>query len=352
MKTILTLSVLALALALPAAAQLPTFTQTLPIGYDAQDGNYTVPDGGNFGAAVGQRWQYAYRWTNFQHQCPIAITEISLRNNSDANMQGGTYTNVSVQLASGLNTFNTMSTIYANNLDPADLTTVFMGDVTIPAYTAAGATTAPFNVNIPFNTGFFYFDPSRQKDLVIDITTAGATTPSGFAADGVFSASVTGSQTGHRTDHTAPVATWQNYDACAVLEIKYTLGSPIHFNMDAFTTGGGVGDFVVQLTNIPSGTTEGFTLVSFVPNPTLFGTGPVWGLFPDLQVFLTITQPAVLGGPFHWLYPAGPFWPDTPIVFPAGTMTALTGQTWEMVSVALDAQGIPLAWTAPVSVTF
>jgi hypothetical protein len=104
---------------------------------------------------------------------------------------------------------------------------------------------------------------------------------------------------------------------------------------DAFTTGGGVGDFA--LTGVPSfggpGATHGFTIVSFTPAPVL-GTGPIFGIQPDGQTWAGISQPAAVGNPLHYINTPG-FYPEVPFTVPAGGLSWLAGVTVDFVQVGL-----------------
>lgn len=99
------------------------------------------------------------------------------------------------------------------------------------------------------------------------------------------------------------------------------------------TSGGGVGDADVSLTNLPSGTTEGFTLFSL--NTSLpAGTGPVYGIVPDIATIRCLLTPAAAGNVYHWLTSGVGFYPHSPIQAPAGSLVSLAGMTVDGVALA------------------
>lgn len=343
--------VLTLALLLGGIAGGQTFKKTLPKGLENVDGGTYSFGNWSFQNPNNSRWQFTYKWTQFVHQCPITLTQIAFRPNVDTTLIGGTYINVTIMLSSATAAHNALSSTFANNLD-TDATLVFQGDVVIPPYTATGVVPAPFLLTIPFNTGFFEFDPSRLKDLVIDIQTNGATgVGSGFAADGIFPTGVN-SQIGHITDPNAASSNWLNYDAGPVVEVCYFLGATTKFDMLALTSGGGQGDLFLQFSNIPAGTVQGYTLISRFPWFGDFGTGPVFGMNPDLTLFTILTLPVGLGDPLHWSYPSGILFPNAPLSLPNGTMTPFVGEMWETAGVAIGPGGVELGHTAPRLLAF
>ena len=363
MKTMKSISITLAALALfcgisVAQVAASVHTHTLPAGWENADGNYSPPQGGPLTSAANHRWQWVYPVDQFVHQMPITITQIAFRNDNDGigsgDMTAGIYDTCTLALGSSTNAFNAVSTTFANNIG-ADYAIMHQGNINIPAYTGAGGTAAPFNVVIPFTQGEFEFDPTEGNDLLIDLTTAGGTTPgTGFRMDGSFSATTRGSQNGHISDPNATAANWTNLDACPIIEITYRLGAPgTKFGITANTLGGGNGDFFLQISNIPANTVRGFTLASLDGGPLPeFGTAPVFGIWPDTLTWQILTSSPSLGDPLHWQYPSSPFFPDAPIVFPAGTLSILAGQTWNVVSVAIDAAGAVIDWTAPHAIAF
>lgn len=335
--------VLVLGSAIPAQT---IHSHTLPYGYDSVDGNYNVaPSGGGpFNVVTGNcRWQWTYGWNQFFHQCPVLITQLSFRRSSDASLVGTVYPTVNITMASLASNFashTAMSATFANNLGP-DQTIVYSGPGTIPAYTATASVPAPWLVVFPLSTPFIY-DPTKTRDLVIDLQVAGAASVAGtFIIDGVYpSAGV--SQNGHTTIGTSATTNWFNADAGPVVLVDYLLGNPVHMDLIANTTTG-TGDLFYQILNMPANATHGYTLISTIPSSTFsipFGRGPAFGIYPDPLTFQIILSPPFPGSPFHWVTPAGGLFPDVALTAPPGSLLGFVGQTWEAVAVALDASGL------------
>jgi parallel beta-helix repeat protein len=105
--------------------------------------------------------------------------------------------------------------------------------------------------------------------------------------------------------------------------------------LDVQTSGGGVGDLTI--TGVPSvgapGAYQGFLFISFATSIPV-GTGGFFGIDPDLLTFLTLQQPAAVGGLLRWVTTPG-FFPEVPAVFPPGSLTFLAGMTGDFVQVDL-----------------
>jgi parallel beta-helix repeat protein len=105
--------------------------------------------------------------------------------------------------------------------------------------------------------------------------------------------------------------------------------------LDVQTSGGGVGDLTII--GVPSigapGAYQGFLFISFATSIPV-GTGGFFGIDPDLLTFLTLQQPAAVGGLLHWVTTPG-FYPEVPLVFPPGSLTFLAGMTGDFVQVDL-----------------
>lgn len=106
--------------------------------------------------------------------------------------------------------------------------------------------------------------------------------------------------------------------------------------------------------NLPATTTEGWTLVSGnVGGPV--GLGPVAGLYPDVATgFLVLGFPtAAPGHPFHWTSPSPTGgWPQSTFTFAPGSFSSLSGQTLDVMTIALDAQGVGIQASNVVRLTF
>lgn len=102
----------------------------------------------------------------------------------------------------------------------------------------------------------------------------------------------------------------------------------------AATSGGGAGDLSMSLTMINSTAVEGFTFISGTPSP-LVGAGPLLGIVPDALTWPILSMPASPGNPLHFTLGTPGVYPDVPFVVPAGTLTFLSGQTYDMVTMML-----------------
>lgn len=114
-----------------------------------------------------------------------------------------------------------------------------------------------------------------------------------------------------------------NHPETAALDADYALvvmGSGTvapFFNLQLATTG--LGDASVTISNVPSGTIEGYTLLSEQANHPL-GSGAFFGLKPTATTLTLLGQPVVPGSLFHWQWPVSGFFPDTPFAVGPGTL--------------------------------
>lgn len=104
------------------------------------------------------------------------------------------------------------------------------------------------------------------------------------------------------------------------LTVYRTVPQP-RFRMD--TSSLGQGGLRVSMSDIPSGATEGWTLLSFDTSLPV-GGGSAFGLQPDTTTFgllaaFPIAQP---GHPVHWTWPSLSF-PHAPLIIPAGLATGV-----------------------------
>lgn len=77
------------------------------------------------------------------------------------------------------------------------------------------------------------------------------------------------------------------------------------------------GGLVLEPVLPAEGFVEGMVLLSFDVRAGAFGTGPVFGIFPDAMTSLSWSRPASVGDPLHFLNAAGQF-PHVPLTLPAG----------------------------------
>ena len=110
--------------------------------------------------------------------------------------------------------------------------------------------------------------------------------------------------------------------------------------LSATTTGGGVGDLTLSLTNITSTAVEGFTFISgSTPSPV--GLGPVFGITPDALTWPILTWPLGVGDPLHFVVGVPGVYPASPLAVPPGALSAFAGLSFDMVS-AVFAPGFAL----------
>lgn len=120
----------------------------------------------------------------------------------------------------------------------------------------------------------------------------------------------------------------------------------------ATSTGGGVGDLVLDLDRISTGAVGGYTLVS-TDATWAVGTGPLFGLVPSAATWSLLGTPSVLGNPLHFPVIAGSgVYPDAPFTVPAGTLSALAGQSWDFVVVLYGTGGAYVGRSAARRVAF
>ena len=121
----------------------------------------------------------------------------------------------------------------------------------------------------------------------------------------------------------------------------------------ATTSGFGTGDLTI--TPVPNlgvpAMTEGYTLISFTPAPTV-GTGPFFGMIPDALTFSVINTPAAPGNPLHFVAGIPGLFPNAPFAVPAGSLTSLTGVTADFSQVCLGPGFSLLYWTPVSRLTF
>jgi hypothetical protein len=102
----------------------------------------------------------------------------------------------------------------------------------------------------------------------------------------------------------------------------------------ASTSGGGAGDLNLSLSMITPGAVEGFTLPTTMATGAI-GSGPFFGIWPSAITFDVINTPPGPGNPLHFLVGFPGVFPDVPLFVPAGVLSFLAGQTWDIVVVVL-----------------
>jgi hypothetical protein len=214
----------------------------------------------------------------------------------------------------------TLTNTFATNLVPGTETLVV---------DAPGTTIAPSGgawVDFPFTSML----ATPTGSIVVDIQTQ---IPSGGAyLQSTVSSSVPRCVQGTYTGQTT--GTLGTSSGC-----KMRFGLVLENILNVATSGGGVGDLAVSLTMISPAAASGFTLISADTAATL-GSGPVLGIYPDLTTWsILIEIPVAPGNPLHFLTGYPGLFPDAPLNVAPGTLSFLSGQTWDFVALLTDASG-------------
>jgi hypothetical protein len=101
----------------------------------------------------------------------------------------------------------------------------------------------------------------------------------------------------------------------------------------------GPGNFTVSLTGNPASYTEGYVLYSLnTSRPVAMGN--FLGLELDSLSIASLSQPAVVGSPFHFAFSANPAaFPNATYAFAPGIAAALQGMTIDAVALYFDGSG-------------
>ncbi len=303
------------------------FTQTLPVGLDATDGDSSTSF--PFGNTATHIWHWIYDTSNFVATTPILVTAVSVR--PQGTVAGGTTPNVEITMSSATINWSVGSTgvqTFAANMY-SDAALVYSGPVAFPA--GANPVPAPW-VTIPLSNPFLY-DPAAGRDFIIQVRTPGP----GIVAIGAIDGHNNGNATryGHQNNASSLVSNFNNPAFVPVVKIDYV--PAVGFYLTAQTTGGGAGD--LTLTGVVSASypaaVRGYTLISFTPSvPT--GSGPLAGIVPDGVTWPILFLAPSVGNPLHYLNTPG-FFPDVPFAVPAGSLTSLAGITADFVQIGFGA---------------
>jgi hypothetical protein len=104
----------------------------------------------------------------------------------------------------------------------------------------------------------------------------------------------------------------------------------------ATTTGGGAGDLSLSLSAINPAALEGYTFITATP-ASIVGGGPLLGIVPDALTWPILSLPPSAGNPLHFLVGFPGLYPDVPFSVPAGSLSILSGQTYDMVTMLIGA---------------
>ena len=120
----------------------------------------------------------------------------------------------------------------------------------------------------------------------------------------------------------------------------------------ALTTTPGTGSLVISPPSsscYPS-VTGGFTAWTLATVPGSVGNGPMFGITPDANTWAVITAPRLVGSPLNYFTAPGVY-PDVPLNLPAGTLSALVGQTIDGFVLYQNAAGGLVHWSNVAQIT-
>jgi hypothetical protein len=344
--TALLCGVVVAAASVTASAQGPVgLTQTLPPGFESVStgSNTNAPFGVTYATlatpATGMRHQYCFDTSFIKYKAKQRINGIAFRQPAGLAAPGGTTSMVTITLSSSPLDMVALSNTFAANVG-ADAVQCFSGSIVWPAVTPA----APGAwVYIPFSASFTY-DPNAGLDLIIDVVTADAAT---LAASNVEQSFGPARTQANQTSAVSATAT-NGFVTAALILLDYT---PLPY-MQASSSGGGVGDLTVSLTEMPGSVAFGWTLISTDTSFPL-DSGPILGIYPSPTLFDIVAMQPTMGNPLAWVVGAPPgLYPTSTLFVNAGTLSFLAGQTWDFVAIALDGNGFFVARSNVARVPF
>ena len=308
-------------------AQSP-ITQTLPPGFDnvSTGSTDTQPFGVTYATlttpATGMIFQYGFQSTMFTYQSVQRIDSVAFRVPAGTAV-GGTTNLVDIWMTTTPLEITTLSNTFTNN-HGADRTQVYSGSITWPAGTIA----APGQwVTIPLTTPFTY-DPHNNKDFLVEVVCNDPLTTASTNIEVSFGPCRTQSNNTSATALTSNAGTV----TAALLQLGIT---PIP-NLYVSSSGNGVGDLILALTDIPNNAVTGWTLISTSVSAPV-NTGPILGIYPSQLTLDILFTPPSIGNPLSWVNAgvAG-LYPTSPLVFGPGSVSFLAGQTWDFVTLTVD----------------
>lgn len=99
----------------------------------------------------------------------------------------------------------------------------------------------------------------------------------------------------------------------------------------------GFGDLTFEVSGIPSGAVQGFTVFSLATSSPV-GTGPLFGIVPDALSAMSFASPAAAGNPLHFLAPFGAgSYPNGAYQLPPGSLPGVVGLRMDGLVGVLDA---------------
>jgi hypothetical protein len=214
--------------------------------------------------------------------------------------------------------------------------------------TISGANTIEGLAYDPGNNLLYGLSASQGRIFILDTFTAVATPlPNALSSSGVWRGLTFDTQLGvlwasqvisgevHSADPVTGIGTFVGVTASYVQGLGFKGASPVA-PITLTIAPGPTGSVVFTASNVPPGTTNGWTL----PSATLSGgAGPILGLLPDSLTLALINDYLVPipGNPIHWTYPVVGGYPDSSFFVPASAAVLFAGQTWDWLLVAVDA---------------
>lgn len=321
-------------------AAIAQSSQSLPNGFLTSQG--TSSTSFPFNNTPDHKWQWHYDSAQFLATGPITISEIWVRaSTATATVNPFSFTNFTVTLASSPTDYSVAGSggrpghdpVFANNLNP-DATLVRSGAYSHPGAPPSGNASATW---IPLGlTNTFVYDPTLGEDFIIQIESCGLTASWGASLDGATGAAfaVGGNRYGDTASCGASVSTFSNNEFVPIVRLDY-------FDRNRFSmsqSAPGIADLSISLTAISPTAIGGYTIVSTLSNqPT--GSGPMFGLFPELVTFEIFSYAYQPGNPFHFRTSDPGLYPQVPINYPPGTVFHLTGATMDFVVLLYNASG-------------
>lgn len=309
-------------------------TQTLPRGYDSGAGGVgtSLP----FNTFAPQKWQWHYDSAQFNALGSILIVDIAIRSQNGASVAAFSFPSVEVVMGSSTTDYSVAGT----GTTPGHSST-FSANLTSDQTTVRPA--MPWTSGVPAATWIslgltapFSYDPSMGNDLVVQIANCGSAVPWGASIFGATGAAglLGGNSYGGPAACDSLVSSFFNNEYVPIIRITYFEES----RLSVAQSGPGIGNILLILSVASSTGYEGFTLLS---GNTLapVGSGFLLGLVPDATTWAILGFPYFPGNPFHFRTTDTGLFPQSPLVGPPGTVSALAGLTFDLVCFMVDATG-------------
>ncbi|MCA9319643.1 MAG: hypothetical protein KDB53_02855, partial [Planctomycetes bacterium] len=192
--------------------------QTLPAGWEAQEGNSTTAFPLN--TASDQVWQWHYDAGEFAASGPITITHLAMRSKAGFVIQAFNFPSFEV-------TFIEASTEHTTSSHQAE----FAANILRSQLVRSGSWSSVALFPLPFSTvgGFaemgldepFVYDPSTGNDLIIQVRKCGTNLVWGTMVDAA--AGTGGNRYGHTSDCLATTQNFNNTNVVPIVRIGYHL---------------------------------------------------------------------------------------------------------------------------------